>query len=748
MVYNLLSFSPLALIGMMLSIKLPLLTMWGLILVLQQVSALLYFYPLSIVFIGSFSLLGFVIVQQLQAEWIITLSEAFINFRLNMGNYIAGYDLLDATNSLLALILIAIIFSLLCLVIVYRLKHDQFIATGILLYMIYGWYNYYDSAYAYIILYVSTYLLLHILKKFNSVASNSDIVKVRGVDVLFGEWLHISYRYLFIILFIAFLLPKGNNLVEWQWLENQLTTVFPSLIDLRQEAENTRTFSSADLFDFGQTGFISDEGLLGGPVQLNHTTAFVVDAPSPLYLRGNILTIYDGKSWQHGNRLKIEEDTGVALRPELLTGESITVTITNKNLSSFTLFAPYQPLAVTIERPGKLWIDVNHQITLLGARYKDESYSINSFLPSETQDSVTSPSSILFNKEDYLELPATLPSRVKDLALAVSATGETAKEKADLITTYLRSTYTYTLDVPPLPFGEDFVDYFLFDSKEGYCTYFASSLSILLRSIDIPTRYVEGFRMPEEKTNTHYDVLFSNGHAWVEAYFHTSGWVTLEATPAFLAPVPPENLETLTRASDINLYDIEDEAAYLLAFKQNQLRDVSFSDKESEQQRTQKDRHSSALITLKKIPSLLLLLLVIVGFLRVVYMDRTYKKYYNSLPNSSEKGVYIYANIIELLEHLNAKRDPGETTREFSKRIKRQLYDFDHDFELITALYLEIKYSELKINDHNYNTLIEFYQFSEHRVRYKIGLVNFFHKKYIVGNLITLYASQSRFMHL
>lgn len=738
-VYILLGFGPLALIALMLGVELPLFKSWGLILFVQQVGALLYFFPLSLYFIATFSLLSFLILQEIRPEWIRQFLEAYSYFQINFNNYIAGYDLLNHFNSILAFIAFGIIFSILCLWLVYKFKRDQFIALGILSYMIYAWYNYYDSAYAYIILYVSVYLSLYTIKKFNRIASSDDIIKIRGIDRQYNEWIRLSHRYILSILVIAFLLPKGGSLIEWQWLENELTRVFPSLMDLRQELEYTRNFTSAELFDFGQTGFVNDDGLLGGPVLLNEKTAFTIQSPYSLYLRGNIMTQFDGKGWQHGKRIIIEEETGIDLQPELLTGEYVTTVVTNENLSSFTLFTPYQTTEVTIERDGKLWIDVNQQITLLGARYKGESYTLRSFIPSTEQNTIITPASILFNKEDYLTLPPLLTDRVRDLALQLTSSASSSREKAAILTDYLRSNYNYTLTPEPLPLGEDIVDHFLFESKEGYCTYFATALSVLLRSIDIPTRYVEGFRMPTEHSNNIYEVKFSNGHAWVEAYFEDTGWITLEATPAFTPPMAPQNIETLTIASEIDLYGIEDEAAYLLALKQ----DRSAINTDQNTLLETQEENSTWTLTVKALldplPSILVLILLIALPLRIIILNTRYKNYYKTLNDVSSKGAFIYGNILELYEHIGLDRMTGETSKAFSKRNKRQLYDFDHDLELITLIYLESKYSASEISKADYNSLLEFYQFAELRVRYKIGHLKYFEKKYIRGKLITLY---------
>ena len=212
-------------------------------------------------------------------------------------------------------------------------------------------------------------------------------------------------------------------------------------------------------------------------------------------------------------------------------------------------------------------MDVNHQLTLLGARYKNEPYTITALIPETSESAALLPQDIIEHRNLYVQLPDTLPTRVAELAATITEPVDSPYEKALLLEAYLRNNHTYDLSVDYLPAGKDFVDYFLFEQQKGYCTYFASSLSILLRKLDIPTRYVEGFRMPNTATNGLYEVAFADGHAWVEAYFDGRGWIILEPTPGANVLNLPKDMAIATDYSAIDLYDIENERAYLTQMK-------------------------------------------------------------------------------------------------------------------------------------------------------------------------------------
>ncbi len=105
--------------------------------------------------------------------------------------------------------------------------------------------------------------------------------------------------------------------------------------------------------------------------------------------------------------------------------------------------------------------------------------------------------------------------------------------KAVRIETYLRNSYPYTLEVPAPPKGRDVVDYFLFEAPGGFCSYYASAMTVLLRAAGVPSRLVTGYAMDEyESTLNAYHVTAADAHAWVEVYFTEFGWVEFEPTAA------------------------------------------------------------------------------------------------------------------------------------------------------------------------------------------------------------------------
>ena len=131
----------------------------------------------------------------------------------------------------------------------------------------------------------------------------------------------------------------------------------------------------------------------------------------------------------------------------------------------------------------------------------------------------------------YLTLPTGFPARVHDLAVKITANYATPYEKTVALEKYLKANYKYDTGVARPPDDADVVDYFLFESKEGYCEYYASAMTTMLRGIGIPARVVTGYIGGEAENGGTYMIRANALHAWTEAYFPGYGWVEFDSTP-------------------------------------------------------------------------------------------------------------------------------------------------------------------------------------------------------------------------
>ncbi len=130
----------------------------------------------------------------------------------------------------------------------------------------------------------------------------------------------------------------------------------------------------------------------------------------------------------------------------------------------------------------------------------------------------------------YTQLPDHMEGRVFDDVGDIVASASTPYERALAIQRHLRRYYRYTLEPEDIPSNMDFVTYFLYVSEEGYCTYFASAMTVMCRMAGLPARYVEGFLATPGADGFAY-VSGKDAHAWTEVYFKGFGWVPFDATP-------------------------------------------------------------------------------------------------------------------------------------------------------------------------------------------------------------------------
>ncbi|NLE75289.1 MAG: transglutaminase domain-containing protein, partial [Chloroflexi bacterium] len=153
-------------------------------------------------------------------------------------------------------------------------------------------------------------------------------------------------------------------------------------------------------------------------------------------------------------------------------------------------------------------------------------------------------------RDRYLQLPETLPDRVRRLAVEITAPYQTTYDKASALESYLRRELLYNELIPAPPPGVDGVDYFLFDIRQGYCNYYASAMAVMARAVGIPARMAIGYAGGEYLADSEsYRIREKDSHAWVEVFFPGYGWVDFEPTASRPGIARPEALPSPTPAA-------------------------------------------------------------------------------------------------------------------------------------------------------------------------------------------------------
>jgi transglutaminase-like putative cysteine protease len=142
----------------------------------------------------------------------------------------------------------------------------------------------------------------------------------------------------------------------------------------------------------------------------------------------------------------------------------------------------------------------------------------------------------------YLQIPEDIAPQLNKLAMEITAPYDTVYDKVQAVTSYLRKEIKYETKITSTPpKNKDPVLWVLFGTKKGFCMYYASAETLMLRSIGIPARMAVGFVEGNyDELNWQYVVTYQDAHAWPEVYFPSIGWVEFEPTSSQFPLERPE----------------------------------------------------------------------------------------------------------------------------------------------------------------------------------------------------------------
>lgn len=284
--------------------------------------------------------------------------------------------------------------------------------------------------------------------------------------------------------------------------------------------------------------------------------------------------------------------------------------------------------------------------------------------------------------ENYANMPA-LSKEVEAYLDEITAEADTDIEKLRAIEAEL-SSYTYTKRPGKLPERvvdeNSYLDYFLLESRQGYCSYFATAFVLLARAEGIPARYVEGFCVPvnEEK----YMTVYSNmAHAWPEVYIDGVGWIPFEPTPGYeeIRYTPWEvKGQSEAQSSEPLMADEEDTPV---------VQEAEIEIEEEAAVDTFGQRH----VILWGICGTLL------AFLLIFLLDNIMKHYRYAHMQADEQFFVEIRKNLWVLSRLGLTRKDAETIQEFKSRAQEKLMEeTDCTFAFLTV-YEEVLYGGKEI---------------------------------------------------
>jgi protein-glutamine gamma-glutamyltransferase len=244
--------------------------------------------------------------------------------------------------------------------------------------------------------------------------------------------------------------------------------------------------------------------------------------PNSPYWRGRVLDRTDGQGWQWA------PTRGAAPRPYgIKPEETFVYKFTPYRLLSQTIYAAGLPLSVLGRNQRSIFLNSRAESIIDSPFLITDSYTITGV------DRPVPASRVL----DRVNIDKSgITPNIERLSREWTSGIDIPAEQAKSLASRLRTDYTYVLDNPLPPENAHPVEHFLFKSRQGNCEYFAGALCMMLRSLNIPSRIVEGFAgMEETETPNQFLVRFARGHAWVEALLGDGYWTTLDPTPSTMA---------------------------------------------------------------------------------------------------------------------------------------------------------------------------------------------------------------------
>jgi protein-glutamine gamma-glutamyltransferase len=458
----------------------------------------------------------------------------------------------------------------------------------------------------------------------------------------------------------------------------------------------------SDHIELGRIGVIKRSNAVVMRVKL---TKPVSELPANLKWRGLAFDYYDGRSWRRTDpRLSEAPIQGQFYKLETSAqGTNVLFqTFFVEALSTDVVFTAHKALAVSSDI-GRLQRDPLDSLHASRSSTAKLRYSaVSDLIQPNPQNALNWESVPPRSLPQYLQLPG-FDSRIARLAMQATRESAGRYEKTRALERYLQSNYQYSLDLQEIPDSQDPVSAFLFETRKGHCEYFASAMTIMLRSLGIPARLVIGFRSGEyNNIGDNWIVRQYDAHSWVEAYIPPYGWIEFDPTAPDPQRPKPEIIRFLSNMADaLDLWWWESIVNYD-SYKQyrfiGDMRDAA----DAFQRRSaslfayalENIRSGASQLNPEKlksiriynkgiwIPAATIILIVLVrkwrrrifGLLRMTIRN-----------NPSLAACSFYMDALQLLGEKGMKRSRGQTPLEFAHTL--QLYPASEHFLALTHMY-------------------------------------------------------------
>ncbi|QQK79252.1 DUF4129 domain-containing protein [Salicibibacter cibi] len=308
--------------------------------------------------------------------------------------------------------------------------------------------------------------------------------------------------------------------------------------------------------------------------------------------------------------------------------------------------------------------------------------------------------------DKHLQLPEELPDRVGELAEELVQDETNRYDQARAIESYLTGpAFDYeTTDIPVPAEDQDYVDQFLFETQIGYCDNFSTAMVVMLRTLDIPARWVKGFTAGEEGSTgddgySEFEVTNENAHSWVEVYFPDVGWVPFEPTPGFSNSVEFASADVDRDENDEEMMfeqEVEQEVEQDAEEEGSVAEEEENGQEETDTEEQEEEQIAFPFWLLAGMGAVLLFAGIVAFKFRGKIIQTWLRRRYSGM-DSGSIFIRAYESLLRYLDWAGMKRATHETPSEFAVRVDVR---FDsEDMRALTMLYEDLYYGN-KEPDH------------------------------------------------
>ncbi|MGZ5008182.1 MAG: transglutaminase TgpA family protein [Methylobacter sp.] len=469
-----------------------------------------------------------------------------------------------------------------------------------------------------------------------------------------------------------------------------LFILFPRIEAPKWILFNDRPQARTGLSDSMEPGSISDLSL-SDELVFRVKFAGALPPSRQRYWRGPVLSYTDGKRW-------IQAAFQKPVGRYTVTGTPYSYTLMMEPQDKNWIFALDMPAQFS----APLALNAGYQLVTIADVNKRAEYKVTSYT-----DYNTGP----ISRSEYIaatQLPGEPSDKIKRLVGQLQGFDAAPDDFIKQLLNHFRTEdFHYTLTPPALE--ENPIENFLFKTRYGFCSHYASAFVYLMRVAHIPARVVTGYQGGElNKVGGFLEIRQADAHAWAEVWLENRGWVRVAPTAA-IAPERVERNTNLGRQAGEGI-SVQNIPAYNWLKQARQL----WSSVDYSWQRwviNYDNKSQAGLMSSFGIGDLKAMIYwmiaVIASITAVLCWFLLYRK-----PRTADKVLLIYNRFCKKLAKHGLSKETGEGAKDFAERVKIKLPEQAGDLDRITALFIKLRYGRSASDEdiQRFKTLVEVFR--------------------------------------